>query len=96
MSTFREKLEQSGAARGRNGRDYRVLCPDDKYPNCPHHHNIERVDGGNRELIVGYRGDIFENTDAAIAWADVDQRFYGPVNLPWTKRNEILTSKENK
>jgi len=67
---FKKDLETIGEATGNYGTTYRLCCS-----------VYRRLPGiwTNGEIIVGFRGETFDSHDAAILWADMNQK---QPNLP--------------
>jgi len=65
---FATKLERTGAARTPKGIDYKIVEPE------ANQFIVERVTNGNRETIVGMRGQTFESRSQAMAWARSDAK----------------------
>ena len=69
---FATNLERKGAARTPKGIDYKLVQPDATYR--PNDYVVERVIAGERETIVGMRGEKFESRAQAMAWARSDAK----------------------
>lgn len=69
---FATNLERKGAARTPKGIEYKLVQPDAIYK--PNEYAVERVIEGERETIVGMRGEKFESRAQAMSWARSDAK----------------------
>ena len=72
IDVFLTKLERTGAARTPKGIDYKIVQPDAIYK--PNEYVVERIIKGDRQTIVGLRGEVFESRAQVIAWVRMDAK----------------------